>query len=280
MKDLRLLEIELFSYCNRKCKWCPNKEIDRTFYEELNIDIFKDLIQELKDNEYKGVITFSRYNEPLSHIEVFKERLNYIREHLDNKLVTNTNGDFLTNENLDGLNIDELSIMDYEGRGVDWCRKRLEDLNCDIYKIDGDYIYANRGDMKIMYCANWQENRFITDRGGFLEEYSNEVRTFGCNEPKYFVGINYDGTVSPCCNIRNDIEKHQKWILGDLHEETFTEIMSGEKRQNLIKNIAAGRWTKESPCYTCLNMGGRYTHDNGSIEYKEEDRHIRSGENE
>ena len=48
----------------------------------------------------------------------------------------------------------------------------------------------------------------------------------------------------------------------------------------MIADIAAGIWTEESPCYTCLNMGGRYTHDNGSIEYKEEDRHIRSGENE
>lgn len=29
MKNLRLIEIELFSYCNRKCNWCPNKYIDR-----------------------------------------------------------------------------------------------------------------------------------------------------------------------------------------------------------------------------------------------------------
>ena len=43
MKNLRLLEIELFSYCNRKCKWCPNKEIDRTFYKELDIQIFENL---------------------------------------------------------------------------------------------------------------------------------------------------------------------------------------------------------------------------------------------
>lgn len=280
MKDLRLLEIELFSYCNRKCKWCPNKTIDRTFYKELDEDIFKNIIQDLKENEYKGVITFSRYNEPLSHIDVFKDRLNYIRENISNKLVTNTNGDFLTNENLDGLNIDELSVMDYENKGLDWCKERLESLGCEIYKIQGDYIYANRGNMKIMYCVNWQANRFITDRGGYLKEYSGEVRNFGCNEPKYFVGINYDGTVSPCCNVRNDIEQHKDWILGDLHEQSLSDILKSEKRQQMIKDIAAGIWDESSPCYTCLNMGGRYTHDNGSIEYKEEDKHRRSGENE
>lgn len=27
--NLRLIELELWAYCNRKCSWCPNSFIDR-----------------------------------------------------------------------------------------------------------------------------------------------------------------------------------------------------------------------------------------------------------
>ena len=49
IKQIRLIEIELFSYCNRTCSFCPNSFIDRlSFNELLDIKIFKKIIKELK----------------------------------------------------------------------------------------------------------------------------------------------------------------------------------------------------------------------------------------
>lgn len=270
IKDLRLVEIELFSYCNRVCNWCPNKEIDRrSFNKEIEDDILFGVLKDLKDNKYRGAITFSRYNEPLSKPEIFKKRLHQIKEYLpNNKLITNTNGDFITKENLDGLLVDELTIMDYDNAGIDKCIDKLVDAGATITEIkEPNYVYATRGDMQILYYLNWGDNRNITDRGGFLKEYSGDVRVKPCFEPKYFVGINYDGTVSSCCNIRNDIKQHQNFVSGDLHNSSLSEILSSEASTRFKTDCQNGIFKIDSPCYTCTNAGGRYTKGNGGISY-------------
>lgn len=278
IKNIRLLEIELFSFCNRMCNWCPNKSIDRHSTQKyLDKSIFERLIQELVEEKFHGVITFSRYNEPLSDIKTFKERLLYIREYLPNtKLVTNTNGDFVTKENLDGLEIDELSIMDYDMLGMEQCQKRLEQLGAQIIEIRESYILAQYNKMKILYCTNWVNNRLITDRGGILPEYSGSSRDYPCYEPKFFCAINYDGTVSPCCNIRNDIEQHKPYIIGDLHYSTLQEVLTSQKACMFREKCAVGDYEGSTPCHHCANMGGRYTAEKGSIFYDKEDRYIRT----
>lgn len=269
LSQFRLIEIELFSYCNRKCDWCPNKEIDRTKFYGMEIDIFYNLLNEIKNNNYKGPITFSRYNEPMSYIDLFKTRLEEIKKMLpDNKLITNTNGDFITKENLDGLLIDELTIMDYDQKGIDWCKNKLISVGAEIIKIEKNYIYAQREEMKILYYTNWQDFRVISDRGGFLKDLSSIVRTNECNEPKYFIGINYDGTISPCCNIRNDIENHKEYILGDLHENSLKDILNNNKSLMFRTMCSNGNFREDSPCYRCNNSGGRYTKGGASIDYE------------
>ena len=61
MNKVRLIEIELHSYCNRKCKWCPNNYIDRyssnTF---MNDEIFEKIIDKTK---------FSHIPESMIHSE-------------------------------------------------------------------------------------------------------------------------------------------------------------------------------------------------------------------
>ena len=68
LKDnLKLIEIELFSYCNRKCWMCPNSFIDRkTNNTFMKTEIYKKILKELGSIDYDNLISFSRYNEPLS----------------------------------------------------------------------------------------------------------------------------------------------------------------------------------------------------------------------
>lgn len=270
IENFRLVEIELFSYCNRKCEWCPNGTIDRhSVVAYLDRDILCKLLLKLEECNYNGAITFSRYNEPMAMIEYFKSTLKEIKNYLpNNKLITNTNGDFITYDNLTNLLIDELTIMDYDQMGFEFCKQRLLDAGAEIQWIKDNYIYATRDKIKILYYVNWQNNRKITDRGGFLKEYSKTIRTKQCFEPLYFVGVNYDGTVSPCCNIRNDIEQHKDYIIGDLHKNNLNEILNSNKAINFSKDCFNGRFTKNSPCYYCENCGGRYTSGKGGIFYE------------
>ena len=58
LNDIKLIEIELFSYCNRTCKWCPNKKIKRDKWKYLPEEIFDNLLLELKEWNYQGIFSF------------------------------------------------------------------------------------------------------------------------------------------------------------------------------------------------------------------------------
>ena len=112
IENIKLIEIELFSFCNRECSFCPNSFIDRhTNNKLLDVEVFKKIINELAKFNYSNYISFSRYNEPLSHRDILEDRIKYVRKVLpDTKLVMNTNGDYDWKD----IDIDELTIMDYD----------------------------------------------------------------------------------------------------------------------------------------------------------------------
>ena len=269
IKELRLVEIELFNYCNRKCEWCPNSFIDRTNIKKLNWNLFTKLIDELANNEYKGAITFSRYNEPLSNIPLLNKAIIYIKEKMPYcKCVTNTNGDFIVDNTFSNLLIDELTIMDYDNIGAKQAEKKLLQCNAIIDEITSKYIYAHYNNMQILYYLNWEQNRKITDRGGILPQYKGPIRKRPCFEPKYFIGINYDGSVSPCCNIRNDCNQTSSYILGDLFTESLSDILKSEKSLSFTQSCEQGNFKDLICCKTCDNIGGRYTRGKGGISYE------------
>lgn len=269
MKNLRLVEIELFNYCNRECEWCPNSLIDRkSNFIEIDNNVLKKICKELKINNYKNPITFSRYNEPLSKLNILNERIKQIKKYLPlNKMITNTNGDFLESIDFNNFLIDELTIMDYDNKGLFWCLARLTSLGVDIKSANYPFIYGVKNNTKILFVVDWPKTRNINDRGGSLTKYSKRIRRSKCLEPTYFLGVNFDGTVSSCCNIRNDIQEHKQYIIGDLHHSSLREILSNRKAKTFRGQCAEGNFEINSPCYYCENSGGRYTRGRGDIFY-------------
>lgn len=266
IKDLKLVEIELFSYCNRKCEWCPNSIIDRfTNNYILNKNILNKIIIELSHNNYSGAISFSRYNEPMSHIDLLKDRIDFIKNYLPNvKLISNTNGDFISEENLKQLYIDELTIMDYDCIGLQQCINKLKNANVHIREIKYPYIYGKFDDIEILYFVDWIKFAKISNRGGILNEYSKNNRTFKCEKPKRFIGINYDGTVSPCAEIRNDININKGYILGSLFDNSIEEILLKEKTIKFLNDCESAIFDFNSPCYMCDHGIGRYCKESGN----------------
>ena len=270
MQNLRLIEIELFNQCNRRCSWCPNHTMPDRQREEkhLSDEIIAKIIDTLMENNYNGYISFSRYNEPLFHESDLVWYINIFKKWLPNcKIVFNTNGDVLHESVLKKLQADEITIMDYDNKGYDWCFKKLQSLNCTIEPniLNNHFIHAHYGNIKILYYVDWQKHHLITNRGGSLPAYETIPRLNPCYEPLYFIGINYDGTVSPCCNIRNDIENQKPYIIGDLNKQNLSEILNSEERKNFQK--IAQHLVKGTPCEFCLNQGGRYTREKGDINY-------------
>jgi MoaA/NifB/PqqE/SkfB family radical SAM enzyme len=117
-QNLKLIEIETFSYCNRKCWFCPNSFIDRISDNKIMPEkTYIDLIDQLAEIDYSGELTYSRYNEPTSKRDLFIRRIEQARERLPNAVLrTNTNGDYMSRdyiEQLADVGFNQLWIQQY-----------------------------------------------------------------------------------------------------------------------------------------------------------------------
>ena len=271
--NLKLVEIEIFNYCNRTCEFCPNVTIDRkSAVIELPESCFLNTLQELKDQDFDGYVTFSRYNEPLSQDELLKKRAKQVREYLPNvTLIFNTNGDFLTKKRLDGLDVDEISVMDYDNKGIEKCKKRLERVEVDITEIEYPFIKGIWGNTKFLYYVDFVENHTLwNDRGGALEELSlEERRTEPCLEPDRFIGVDYNGNIMPCCVTRSDIDSHQDFILGNIKEQSVMDIFNSERATTIREKAMKGDFDDDmKPCHYCPYELGRYRRDDVTLDYE------------
>lgn len=264
IKQLRMVEIELFNFCNRACDWCPNKNLPerRTNWKYLDFDLLIKLLDELAENKYSGVFSFSRYNEPFADYDTLEGACIVLKNMFpNNKIVSNTNGDYLTKEILEKCLIDELTIMDYDCKGKDWCYEKLRSWNCENIKEHEKFLTASLGKLQILYCFNWPLANSIGDRGGVMREYScPKLRDYPCYEPQFFIGINYDGTVSPCCNIRSDTN-NKTLLYGSLKEKSLNQLLNNKENRNFRKQVTFGHFP--ASCLHCNNTGGRYTTKNG-----------------
>lgn len=80
------------------------------------------------------------------------------------QLVSNTNADYLSKNNLENLYIDELSIMDYDCVGKEKCIEKLTIAGAMITHIEDHYIYVIFNEMKIIYCIDWPKHIQLRER--------------------------------------------------------------------------------------------------------------------
>lgn len=282
-RRIRCVEIEVHGFCNRKCPWCPNYILNRDKPVEMPEEEYLKILYELKENNFHGTISFSRYNEPMAKITLLKKRVEQAAVILhDIRFVSNTNGDYFNEENLKGLMLDEISIMDYDCIGQERCLDRLNSANAQIEQINYPYIYARYKNMRILYFVDWPVNSLMVDRGGFFNSpirpetqhikwlNDRKSREKPCYEPKYFIGIDHTGDVTPCCQIRGDNPSHYKFILGNIHNNTLTKIYFDEKAIDFRETIAGvDCGSYPYPCKYCQKNPGRYTRENPGIHFQE-----------
>ena len=183
LKLVCVVNLELSTYCNRKCSYCPLAYSPRT-QKYMPQDIFKKIIGELHDMNYRGYMMLNFYNEPLLDINL-PSKIEYVRKMLPNAAILfNSNGDYLNRELLEklfdvGLNkiivtlhVAPNQIYEDENRRVAM-KKFLKKLSLEKY-FDNRAEKLNRSiildipfdeDKNILVCTNnWA--KYGNDRGG------------------------------------------------------------------------------------------------------------------
>ena len=269
--NITSIEIGTHNYCNRTCNFCPlsRDDVNRRdkkktkFMDKL---MFQNILEQLSEIDFDGRIDFSRYHEPLSHKEDILERCRLVNYYLPKaKISINTNSDYLNREYIDELlncYVDHIAIQAYMKNGAvaydenevfkrinKICKKiNVRPINPDEHK-NKDWIRYQLPQIKsTIHARNYWVNGM--NRAGTVLDL-NYKRTEPCTSMDKGVYIEYDGSMTACCDMIAP-ELHRDWIVGDLKEEpNLFKNYAGEKYQGFKKRINSADWVEGSPCIKC-----------------------------
>lgn len=275
--NIRMVELEQHSFCNRRCWFCPNQFIDRMFkpVKFMDFDVFTQILNDLSCIDYDQIISFSGNCEPFSQLE-FVTRVEKAHIFVPNAcLITNTNTDYLNTGSVElvskaGLNLikaqlyfnkDEEYTTEAIHAKMDKLVKKLPGI--EFLEIIKNQWFALIGDMVIhAYSKDWHK---VGHNRCDVPVRPAAKRMYVCGEGVQYIGVNYLGQVSPCCNIRGDYIKHESLLLGTMDSNPGTLF---DLYQGLLLSET------EYPCDIC---NGKGWHANGKIVHEEILKELKSG---
>ena len=268
-KYVKLFILELSSYCNRKCGYCPVAYSDRNktkYY--IDEGIFSKIISDLAKIDYEERVCLNLYNEPMAAFPMLIESIRSIRKALPKAhIFFHTNGDYLDHEKLKllieaGLSSLEVSMhmpnnKPYEdkymvNRFIEFAVRCQKKINTQVMR-EGEML---RGVMKFDGClinvnaVNYYEHG--VDRAGSVDSVPpNLSRTEACIRPFSNFTVSYDGSIYPCCMFFTDDVKIQKHVVANISgDQTIFDIYASKKMSQWRLELFSES-PKISPCDTC-----------------------------
>jgi len=233
------IALETTTYCNLRCKFCPNSIYERGLLKNrklMDIKLFKKIIKELSYLNYNGSILLHFYGEPLTDKRL-PELVKYIKTKIpEAKIKINTNGFLLTPKlykQLLNKGVDSFFITQYGDIMPENIKMLLSSLPKEhkiIYRqLNNDTGLSNRGgEIKVSKCV----------------DYEKPV----CTYPTASLCIDYDGNIVLCCN-----DYHSSIKLGNVRNEKLLDIWRKPHYQKLRKEISKGIYTLPI-CQKCVGL--------------------------
>jgi len=237
---LEYVEIETCNLCTRRCPWCLYGQVkgfaDRPF-EKLETSYIEKVLYELRDNNFKGTVSFYSMNEPLLDDRIVDGSLIRLCKKIlgdSVKIKLNTNADLLTEEILKGLKeagLDFASISCYDVEVLNRIKEyyyKYKGVNCR------DYTSENRGKLKY-------------NRAGSIDSITDLQNTnfTSCHMPYYTTIIGYNGKVRLCAfDSLGQVE------IGNIKEHSLFDILNSDRMKKLRKEILNNRMNT-APCNKC-----------------------------
>ena len=242
-----LVEISDSGTCNRKCSFCPRSDDGyQDIKEFITPELHTKLMNELSVLNYKGLIVYSGFNEPLLNKKIYENILQARKLVPGSKIELITNGDVLNEKRLVKLfesGLSTILISVYDGpEDVVKFQNMVDNVGLDKerYVIRHRYLPPEK-DFGIT----------ISNRGGQMKNAShsilplNEKMNDVCNYPAYSFFLDYNGDVLMCSH-----DWGKKNILGNLKNNTLKEIWLSEKSTSSRKKLISSNRSL-SPCNVC-----------------------------
>lgn len=245
---MKLIDIQSYNNCNRRCPFCPpykngNKHIVEYLDYESMIKI-AEYINKYRDKDFIR-ICFNRYFEPLLDIDYVlycKKIISDSLESLENiDFTIHTNGELLNKKNIYKLtnNFNSVVINLYE--------KSLSVSYEFIANIIGDYnINIDYENNKMFYnniIINYEKNQNIKlkSRGGIIEINDENIKlNTDCSIYKDMIAIESNGDIMPCCELYSRNSEHMQYKIGNIKKDDI-DIIHNLKYNFNIKNEACAK---------------------------------------
>ncbi len=241
------IEISESGTCNRKCSFCPRSAPG---FEDIKEFISKDLVNkissELSELDYKGVVRFSGFVEPMLDKKIFDHINTFKKFCPKSRIEMVTNGDPLNIDRLKKLfdnGLDKILISVYDGKeDVIKFQNMIDKLNL---KKD-QYIIRDRS-----LPEEYDFGITLSNRAGMMENAEYKIaKTVSplknpCYIPSYTLFFDYLGDVLMCPH-----DWGKKVILGNLKKEKLIDIWFKDKTIK-IRNILVNSNRNFSPCNVC-----------------------------
>ena len=270
------IEIEIGTYCNRECSWCPNGWDNRGKKKDfMSIKLWQKIISDLEKENYSGWLAFHNYNEPLADPTIF-EKIKFINEKLPNsKTAIYTNGDYLNKEvssKLIDLEIKEIRVTLYP-KQIEIFTQQTDDkifnLISDLnFHIDKPNIVDGKRGRETKFKINQTTFHIIipnikgyTDRAGKVEIEELKLpstRQQPCYIPSHSAAIDYKGNLKLCCQIYDvGTSEYSDYNIGNISITNFWDLWNSDKMKNYRNNTAQRKFEIMKICQFCsLNFTG------------------------
>ena len=220
------IQIETINRCNGECPFCPvNRHIDSRPFVKMSEALYKKIVDELAELNYKGQLALFSNNEPLLDVRL-ADFTKYARKKLPNAYIYMfTNGTLINSENIRCYSdyMDEIVIDNYNDELI---------LNDNIKQID----HMCKKDKQLDYIVKIHLRKIhevLNTRGGESPNAKQRwKRKVPCFLPFSQMIIRPDGKVSLCCN-----DALGKMTLGDVSKDSIQSIWKSDEYIKIRKTI-------------------------------------------
>lgn len=268
--SIDFVQIETFSYCNRRCSYCPNAFIDRLSHKShLDPALFARILADLRSIGYSKSVILSNYNEPLSD-RIILDHIRQVREALPQcKILLFSNGDYLNPAYLDdlaeaGLSHLVISLHPQPGAHFDQlvALDRIAQL-CLRTGIAAKFESFDPRNVSVVFphpkvnvaIIHRDYEHYGVDRAGLVGSLRlPEPRTKPCLIPFGYFYVDYLGNVTACCHIRSDAPEHKDYVLANVadHASIF-DIYAGPLMASWRRHLITDE-VKKPPCDGCADI--------------------------
>ena len=251
------VQIETISKCNGRCSFCPvSAQIDPRNLEYMKEELFFKIVNELKQINFKGVLSFFGNNEAL----LDKRIIDWIEKARDMLPETvfglYTNGTPLNLKKFLRLTnvLDELVINNYNDEAK--LHSNLEEIKKHVDNSNSKY-----DNVILRYRL---ENQIMNTRSGNSPTALNIKINATCTYPFHQINILPNGNISLCCN-----DAYGDKIMGNINENTLINIWNNDEYKKLRNEIYSSRQNIDF-CKSCDEMDNNddYHYKNSLIEKK------------